>query len=61
MEARSIPEGCLQSKNYTLFLEALKRIFLQKIKEKTISIFLFVENSFYGRIIIEINALPHAK
>jgi len=45
----------------TRFLEALKRIFLQKIKEKTISIFLFVENSFYGRIIIEINALPHAK
>ena len=60
MEARSIPEGCFQSKDFTL-LEALKRIFLQKIKEKTISIFLFVENSFYGRIIIEINALPHVK
>jgi len=30
-------------------------------KNIKISIFLFVENSLYGRIIIEINALPHAK
>jgi hypothetical protein len=30
-------------------------------KNIKISIFLFVENSLYGRIIIEMNALPHAK
>ena len=36
-------------------------LYLENKKEGKISIFLFVENSFYERIIVEINALPHAK
>ena len=54
----------LHARRYYGGMHCLPRIgilSLENKKEGKISIFLFVEKSFYERIIVEIIALPHAK